>query len=306
MLPMTATSVIKFIFFGNIFVGLLAIALSLETAVQLNLPFNNTAYYLLLFFSTMAYYTYAYAKVQVDPVNHNPRTLWYSKHRRFVNSNLRFSLGISIILGIYLAASHFNALVHLPVFYWLALLVVALAAVLYYGLVPKSFYRLNVRNTGLLKSFVIGFVWASCVNIFPLIWLRIAFHISVMDYLLVGWLFLKTFMFCTVNAIMFDIKDYAEDANKQLKTFVVRFGLRNTIFQILIPLLLIGVVSIAVFALYRHFGFVPFLINLLPFVLSLIVAYSMHKRQNILYYLIVIDGLLLIKAICGIVAMQFV
>jgi len=134
--------------------------------------------------------------------------------------------------------------------------------------------------------------------------LKIENHLYAPDPFLIVWLFIKTFMFCTVNAIMFDIKDYAEDANRMLKTFVVRFGLRNTIFQILIPLLLIGVLSMLVFAHYRHFGIVPLLINILPFALSLVVAYSMHKRQNILYYLIVIDGLLLVKAICGIVAMK--
>jgi hypothetical protein len=39
---------------------------------------------------------------------------------------------------------------------------------------------------------------------------------------------------------MFDIKDYAADHNHQLKTFVVRYGLRKTIFYILIPLTLVS------------------------------------------------------------------
>lgn len=112
-------------------------------------------------------------------------------------------------------------------------------------------------------------------------------------------------MFCTVNAIMFDMKDYADDANKQLKTFVVRFGLRKTIFFVLIPILLVGLVSFLVFASYRHFGLVPVLFNLLPFLCLLVVAYSLHQRRNILYYLIVIDGLLLVKALCGIAGTFF-
>lgn len=297
---------IKFTFFGNIFVGILAVALSFETAVQLSAPFNSTAYYLLLFFATMAYYTYAYVNVAVSNKQHNPRTLWYAKHRKFVRLNLAFSIGISFLLIIYLTFRNIHHLLRLPLMYWGIIIVVVLAGILYYGLLPKSFLPLNIRKTGLLKAFVIGFVWASCVNLFPLIMLRIEHNVSFADPFLISWLFTKTFMFCTVNAIMFDIKDYAEDANKQLKTFVVRFGLRNTIFQILIPLLLIGVFSMIVFANYRHFSVIPLLINILPFALSLLVAYSMHKRQNILYYLIVIDGLLLVKAICGITAMHFV
>jgi len=297
---------IQFIFFGNIFVGLLAIALSIETAVQLNIPFNNTAYYTLLFFSTMAYYTYAYINVTANAKYVNPRTKWYSSHRKFVRGNLALSIVISLGLASYLVQSNFHHLLHLHWLFWMMVALVALAGASYYGLLPKAFGSLNIRNTGLLKSFVIGFVWASCVNIFPLMMLKIEGRIFLLDPFLILWLFIKTFMFCTVNAIMFDIKDYAEDANKQLKTFVVRFGLRNTIFWILIPLLLIGVVSMTVFISHRHYGVVPLLINMLPFMLSILVAYSMHKRQNILYYLIVIDGLLLVKAICGIAATQFV
>jgi hypothetical protein len=45
--------------------------------------------------------------------------------------------------------------------------------------------------------------------------------------------------------------------------------------------------------------------NIIPFVALLIVAYSMHRRQSILYYLIAIDGLMLLKAICGSIAMIF-
>lgn len=297
---------IKFTFFGNIFVGILALALSFETAVQLDAPLNSTAYYLLLFFATMAYYTYAYVNVSVNNKEHNPRTRWYSTHHKFVRLNLAFSVIVSGVLIGYLAFTNIHHLMRLPIMYWIVILVVVLAGILYYGLLPKSFLPLNIRNTGLLKAFVIGFVWASCVNLFPLIMLKIERNVSFADPILILWLFIKTFMFCTVNAIMFDIKDYAEDANKQLKTFVVRFGLRNTIFRILIPLLLVGVFSLVIFANYRHFGLLPLFINILPFALSLVVAYSMHKRQNILYYLIVIDGLLLLKAVCGITAMHFI
>jgi len=298
--------IIKFVFFGNFFVGFLAIALSLETAVQLNIPFNNTAYYLLLFFATMAYYTYAYKNVGVSAHHINPRTHWYQNNRKFVQWNLSCSILISSLLILYLLYENLDNLWHLNWVYWLIMVLVGLGVLSYYGLLPKSFIKLRIRNTGLLKAFVIGFVWASCVNIFPLIMLKIQDGTMSTDPFLVLWLFIKTFMFCTVNAIMFDIKDYAEDANRQLKTFVVRFGLRNTIFQILIPLLLIGVWSMITFGYYRHFGIIPIFINTLPFFLSLIVAYSMHRRQNILYYLIVIDGLLLVKAICGVVAMEFV
>lgn len=108
-------------------------------------------------------------------------------------------------------------------------------------------------------------------------------------------------MFCTVNAIMFDIKDYEIDANRELKTFVVQFGIPKTIFFILIPLLAIGMLSLFVFTTYEQFPIKQVLMNFIPFVLTLIVAFSLNLQKPILYYLIVIDGLILLKACCGII-----
>ena len=101
---------------------------------------------------------------------------------------------------------------------------------------------------------------------------------------------------------MFDIKDYAADHNQQLKTFVVRVGLRRTIFLIIIPLSCLGLFTFELYAIMHHFSILRIVINTIPFILLLVVAYSLHRRKNILYYLAVIDGLLLVKSICGIAA----
>lgn len=293
---------IQFIFFSNYFVGLLSIALSIEMSLQTQVPLNSFAFYALLFMITVLYYTYAY----IGPVNANssanPRTEWYKKNRKFVKgSQLSFCI-LSIGLLIYLFVKNHSRVFHLPLFYWIFAGIILLSALLYYGLLPKSFIRLNLRGKGWIKAFVIGFVWASCVNILPLIDLKVEHGKLTVDPVLVCWLFIKNFMFCTVNAIMFDIKDYADDSNRQLKTFVVRYGLRKTIFFIIIPLLLVGVASVVSFTVANGLSRGGILLNLLPFIFLLIVAYSLQKERRILYYLIIIDGLILFKALCGITA----
>ncbi|GGN00233.1 hypothetical protein GCM10010967_38040 [Dyadobacter beijingensis] len=298
--------IIAFVFFANYFVGLLAVALSLETAFQLNLPLNSVVYYLLVFCATVFYYTFAYSGPVIPAISANPRTEWYRLHYRFVRVSQVVLPCIGVGLGSYFLLKNAEAILHLPLFYWLALATVPLAAVLYYGLLPKSIISLNLRRTGWLKAFVIGFVWAGCVNLFPVAALKIEQNISVTEPWVMLWLFVKNWMFCTVNAIMFDMKDYEDDANIELKTFAVRIGLRNTIYYILVPLLLIGLVSFLTFALFRGFGLPTILFNMVPFVCLLAVAFSLQKRQGILFYLIVIDGLLLVKALCGIAGSFFV
>lgn len=298
--------IIRFIFFGNYFVGILAVALTIEATLQLRLPFNSLNYYLLLFLAPIIYYTYAYNKASTNPSATNPRNKWYFKHKNFINWSQGILFTLCMALAIKLLYQNFGNIFNIPVSYWVAIVIIITAGGLYYGLLPKSFLNFNLRNTGWLKAFVIGFVWACCANVLPLIMLKLETGIGYHDSVLWTWLFIKNWMFCTVNAIIFDIKDYPTDANKHLRTFVVRYGLRKTIFSILIPLLIIGLIALGIFASYKGFGWPQVFFNVLPFFLTIYVAYSMHKRKNILYYLMVIDGLILFKAICGIIGMQFV
>jgi membrane protein YdbS with pleckstrin-like domain len=297
--------IVRFIFFGNYFVGILAVALTLEATMQLRLPYNSINYFLLLFLAPTIYYTYAYHRVSTKPAV-NPRNQWYFKHRGFINWSQKILFAICMALAINLIYHNYYNILNLPLSYWTAIIIIVLAGGLYYGLLPRSFLNFNLRSTGWLKAFIIGFVWACCATVFPLIMLKIETGIGYHDSVLWTWLFIKNWMFCTVNAIIFDIKDYPTDANKHLRTFVVRYGLRKTIFNILIPLLVIGLISLGIFAYFKGFGIPQVFFNVLPFVLTIYVAYSMYKRKNILYYLMVIDGLILFKAICGIVGMQFV
>ncbi|HEX5025491.1 MAG TPA: hypothetical protein VFV68_09465 [Agriterribacter sp.] len=299
-------SIISFIFFGNYFVGLLGIILSLETAVQLQVPFNSALYYLLLFSATVVYYTYAYSQPLQTYSSRNPRSVWYVHHRVFVQYSQWLLLGICVAIGSVLFARYMNNLHRLPLGYWLIIAGMLLSAILYYGLIPRSFLKLNLRDTGWIKAGVIGFVWSCSVSLLPVIVLQLEHGYYYADPPLVTGLFIKNWIFCTVNAIMFDMKDYEDDSNYQLKTFVVRFGVEKTIFFILFPLCLAGAFFTLAFSHYRHFTFLSVFFNLLPFLLLLLVSYSMLKEKKILYYLVVIDGLILVKAICGIVAMQFV
>lgn len=299
-------SIIKFIFLGNYFIGLLAIALSVESNVQLRIPLNSFEYYILLFSATVFYYTYAYIGPLYSKTSVNPRTQWYKKNRRFILWSQRFLFLAFSALGIIFLFGNFNSIKYLNFWYWLILFIMLLSAVLYYGLLPKSFYKINLRNTGWLKAFIIGFVWACCANLLSFIALQIEKSEHNVDPVLLLWLFIKNWMFCTVNAIMFDIKDYVHDSNKELKTFVVRFGLRKTIYFILLPLISIGLLSLIAFTASRHFGAATIIINLIPFILLLMIARSMLRPHKIMYYLVVIDGLIFFKALCGIIGMQFI
>ncbi|MDI9365992.1 MAG: hypothetical protein QM541_13630 [Flavobacterium sp.] len=296
--------IIKAIFFGNYFYGLCAVTLSIEAALQQLVSLNTFTYYVAVFAATTLYYTYAYLSINVaNP--HNKRAVWYLHHKKAMQWS---QIILTIVFVICAAKLLQNLWPHLPnisTTEWIIVLAVPITAALYYGINLPILASKNLRQLGWLKPFVIGFVWAAIVTIYPVIYNHIVHNIASQITLLSTLLFIKNCMFVTVLCIMFDIKDYAADYNQQLKTFVVRVGLRKTIFYIIIPLSIIGLSTFILFAIARQFPFLRILINTIPFLLLIMVAYSLHRRKSILYYLAIIDGLLLVKSIGGITAMLY-
>jgi hypothetical protein len=297
-------SIIRFIFFGNYFYGLCAVALSIEASLQQLYPLNSLLYYTIVFCATTLYYTKAYI-TEVTTDTNNKRSLWYVEFRRWVFFSQIMLTIIAGIGAILFLRKNWFSITHLSWQNWLLIFIFPFVAGLYYGVSNKRLRKYNLRNSGWPKPFIIGFAWAGAVTVYPVLFYSIDQRL-VFEPTLVGcFLFIKNFMFITVLCIMFDIKDYAVDYNHQLKTFVVKMGLRKTIFYIIIPLCIIGLGSFVLFAIARHFHILKILINTIPFIALITVAYSLHRRKSILYYLIIIDGLMLAKAICGIIAMTY-
>ena len=269
-------------------------------AFQLGLPLNETVYYIGLFLAPVIYYTYAYKSINDSTPIANQRTRWFRENKKLVHWSQVGMIILCIGIFSFLIFKHFNEIIRLPLIYYSIGFGVLFVGIFYYGLISKKLFGFNLRNSGWTKAFIIGFVWACCANIFPLIMLRIETGQDFFQTDLWVWLFIKNWLFCTVNAIMFDIKDYPSDSNLYLRTFVVSFGLRRTIYFIIVPLLLAGLISFCFFALIKQFSIIQFSFNLIPFLLTLAIAFSMLRRHSIFYYLIVIDGVILVKALCGI------
>lgn len=307
---------INFIFFGNYFYALCVLALAMESSLQQGVPLNRGVFYLFLLLGTIVYYTFAYMgpirpallfkneSLVIHPptVFHydNRRTEWYQRNANLLNKTQVLYTFIVGLCTLYLILVRFNHIFSLWWSEWLILLSAPLVALFYYGdrLIPGL--NFNLRKTGWLKPFIVGLVWACTVTLYPVMFKKWELDQHYQFTFLTFWLLVKNWMFISVLAIMFDIKDYANDANGQLKTFVVRFGLRRTIFNILLPLTGVGLLAFSYFAYASGFSFLRYTFNLIPFILLLWEAYSLHRRRPILYYLIIIDGLMLVKGLCGI------
>lgn len=289
-------------FFGNFLYGLCVVMLSIETRIQFNWPLQPISWYILIYCTTVVFYRFAYLKTSNHPQdNDNARAVWFQQNKQAIQFTqwilITCSIGAgSIYLWYHLQKLDLNTILFATSF--------PLTAALYYSVFFPKLIPIHIRHTGWLKPFIIGYVWAGIVTTFPII-LDQPNPNNILEPLH-RFLFIKNWLFVSVLAILFDIKDFAADNNLELKTFVVRFGLPKTIFLIVIPITIIGWAMIALTATRLHIPLLRVLINAIPFVLLIIAALSLLQRKPILYYLAVIDGLLLVKAICGIIAFTII
>ena len=293
----------EYIFFSNYFYGLCAVALSVEATLQQRFPLNGLSYFFLVFITTVLYYSYPYIR-KCSVISSDRRTNWYTHHYNLMHRN---QVAITIILLISLILflkNYWEVVIQMSPGEGVLVLIFPVVAALYYGINFLS-GKYNLRKIGWLKPFIIGFTWAGLVTIYPVLFYDITNKLDYKFDQVGGLLFLKNFMFISVLCIMFDIRDYAGDYISRLKTFVVGVGLRKTIFYILLPLSLVGLGSFIYYAGVHQFQLMKILLNVIPFVLLIIAIWSLRRRRSILYYLAIIDGLMLVKAVCGSIAMLY-
>lgn len=296
------------IFFGNYFYGCCTVALAIEANVQLNLPLNSIYFYVLLFCATVLFYTYAYieekntALIKSTKPHFNKRSKWYFENKALIKKMQRILTIICAALILFFLIEYYDNVLIVTPLQITGLVFTGVVAFAYYGISLGSSFKINTRSTGWLKPFAIGLVWATAVTYFPVLWYQVEQNVHYTFTQINLWFFIKNFMYISLLAILFDIKDYAADHNRKLKTFVVQMGLHKTIFLLIVPLTILGFLSLIAFAVLMHFPTLRIAINSIPFVLLVIVALSMQRRKSILYYLAVIDGLMLVKALCGITA----
>lgn len=293
---------IEFFFYGNFFYGLCVVGLILETAAQLRLNLGGPFFYVMAFLATVLFYNHPYAR-NFSGAGNNPRALWSMRHRRFIGLNQGI-LALALLTGLaWWIRHHLAEIQKLSAATVLLLLIFPGIGSLYYGV---NFFsrRHNLRSIGWLKPFAIGFVWAGMANAYPILYSNLIHGQEwEIDFFRIM-LFLKNLMYVAMLAILFDIKDYVVDSRAELNTLIVQFGLRKTLLFVVTPLTLLGLLTFISYALAHHFSLLKTSLILIPF-LSLLGAIRLfRKRRSLLFYLVVIDGLLIVKAVFGIASMH--
>ena len=248
---------------------------------------------------TVYYYNHSYLLESNDKVP-NQRNIWVAAHAGRVKKMQWLLLAFLFVGGRFQLYALLPAIHLLSVQDILFCVLLALGSFLYY-FDTKKYPWLNLRSYGIVKPFVIGSIWAGVGVYAPYLFLKLSrSQYASMAHIPI--LFVSNALYISMLAVLFDIKDYETDANKQMKTWVVRVGQTKTINWLLIPISSLVLIATLRYAFLHHFTGYQILLNTIPLILLISVSYQMHQRKSILYYLAIIDGLIVVKAACGIIA----
>jgi len=254
---------VRLVFYGNYFYGICAVALVLETLALLKVPYRGYLAYAIAFVATTLFYSYPYARNYTSPST-NPRTTWYIiNHSLVVKTQIALTILLSVFLTMVLL-NHLDQIKGMSNKQWSLCLIFPVSGAMYYGANFIS-AKYNLRRIGWLKPFLIGFVWAGLTSIYPLEYYDVLNSQHHQVTLLEILLFLKNFMFISMLAILFDIKDYASDSSNNLNTLVVRIGLKKTILFVVFPLTILGLLTFFSYAFSHQFSLLKMTLIMISF-----------------------------------------
>ena len=283
---------------SNHFYGIAASLLCIETTLTLLKKPPTLFLVAFIYLSTVIYYTYAYFDESKNGI-YNERSQWYLQNKSY----LKIRQLISILICLYIAVFKLyliDVFISLTIGLKLILIVAVLLSFLYYyaHLLLK---KIQIRNKGFFKSISIACVWVVVTCVLPILVISNGnINFNPFDNFIVMYLF-QQFLFILILAILFDIKDLNRDNDENVKTVVVKYGIKPTIYKFIIPLLLMYL-GLSLFLFFRLNP--PLVYTILPFIvvfLLALVTYLVQKRTAIHENILLIDGLIIVKALIGIV-----
>ena len=285
---------------SNHFYGIAASLLTIETTMLILNQLPSFFLVAFIYIGTLVYYTYAYFN-ETSTGLYNERSKWYQSNKGYLKIRQIFLILLCISIGVF-------KLQLIEIFILLSIglkliLCIALVIILLYYYAHKIFKRVNLRNKGLLKSMSIAWVWVVVCFILPIVIQSQGKYNFSAHYALPH--LLQLYLFILILAILFDIKDINRDNDENIKTLVAKYGIKPIMYTFIFPLVLVYL-WVSFFLLFRlQESFVYFLTPLLISFLIVMVGYLVQKRKTIHENILLIDGLILIKALLGILLLLF-
>lgn len=278
--------------------------MSLATASTLVLLGVTPPLVILLFIhlSTVVFYTQAYFQENQEGI-YNERAKWYNTHKRYLQIRQVVYVSFCVYLALFQIGMP-SLFIKASIFIKLFLLLTILISLLYYSPIFVTLSIKPYRSMGMLKSISIAWVWSIMTCVLPLWSIGSDSFVRILNELSFWVYFGQLFIYILILSILFDIKDLNRDQQDMVNTIVVKYGTTHTLQLIVNPLLVLYLaISIFVFKSSDHFY--AYLIAQFCFIgLTYLISKIIINQKAIHVNILMIDGLMIIKAILSIILVQ--
>lgn len=262
--------------YGAIFISLCTVALCMETNLLLGLPYNSFYFYLTVFSATLGQYNiHYYIKRSANP--DSDRFFWSIQHRKI---HLIFNCigAVGLIIG----------LTGLKPKNYMVLAIIAIITILYsFPFLPFK-HKKRLKDFGLIKIIVLAYIWTLITVWFPTVTLmEITKGFEVV--------FLQRFVFIFILCMAFDIRDIKSDSGENIHTVPVFLGEKRSYVLVNILLLVFLILSFLHFRITHHF--MQFNAMVLSALGTYFVIDHAKRLRSDLYYLAVVDGMMMLQPI---------
>jgi 4-hydroxybenzoate polyprenyltransferase len=256
----------------------------IETNFLLHLPLNHFSFYVFVFGATLTQYNmHYYVKTTANIGSH--RLAWSSSHRNIHLALIGLGIAMIIFSLFYFHLTHFRFLILL-----------GLIAFLYS--VPSLPFKnkKRIKDFGLLKITTLSLLWTLVTVWFPIV----ENDVPVVTF---QFIFFRRLLFIFILCLLFDIRDIPTDTGSNIRTLPVILGSKRAFYLAWVLLALFALLSIIQY--FRDHNISILIVMLLSGVATAIVINGSRRRTGDVYYLAVVDGMMLLQALLVIAAELF-
>lgn len=270
-----------FLINSNIYIALGAVALCIETQIQIGIEPAWQPYLFLVFFATL----FEYNLHRLINVFYNKGALEQEKHK-WVKANLQ-SFYLVIVIS---CIGFFISLLYAKKEVLFILIPFAIVTILYsLPVIKKSNHLFRLREIPFIKIFLISMVWSAVTILLPVI------HSGNFFTRTVFLMMLERIIFVVAITIPFDIRDMDSDREDGLKTIPLYLGAKRSL-DLATQLLLIFM-GICILHYFNTRDYMMILAFIISGISSLYFIRSKKLQEYYYYHYVILDGTLLIQGL---------
>lgn len=281
---------------SNHFYGICIAGLAICSSLVLTDCFPSISFLIMIYIATVIYYTNAYFNETMNE-NNQDRVIWYQVHYENLKKR-QWLLGFILLAIIIYNIITIPNLLDFNLIATFCLVISAISSILY--------NRTNFKKHGLSKSFVIAFVWTTAGGYLPLYFNSKIGHESSLTSSMQLVYLIQMFLFIFLLAAIFDIKDMKYDQLNKIKTIPIRIGANNMIGILILPILILYIFLDILQYRQIHLTFLEWTLQCLFYLLVYFASKYAIQVKSISRSILLIDGLMILKALVGILTWYWV